>query len=234
MTATAERKSNPVAVPGAGPYVAPRVNLLPPEIFGARAVSRLKRVLALSLVLVVLVCAGGYGAFAFALSAQKDALADAEARTIELTQAQKQYAEVPVVLNRLQQLEDAREQGMSTEMLWQDYIEYVLAVLPGGVQIASLTVEGATPMLAPAPPADPLQSESVSRIVFTAVSPTMPDIAQWQDQLATIPGFLDVRVSTVTVGEDEETKAPRFEFAVSAQITDDAYANRFAPVEEEG
>lgn len=234
MTATADRKAAVApALPQPG-YTAPRVNLLPPEIYGAQSVSRLKRVLALSLVLVVALCGGGYALFAFALSAQEDALAEAESETIRLTQEQTQYAEVPVVLNRLEQLEDAREQGMSTETLWRDYLGYVFAVMPGGVQVASITVSGATPMLAPAISTDPLQGESVSQIGFTALSDTMPNLANWQDALDSIPGFQDVWVSTVTVGEDEETKTPRYEFAVTAQVTDEAYANRFLPMEGEG
>ncbi|GIG35112.1 fimbrial assembly protein [Cellulomonas pakistanensis] len=235
MTAISERKATPAAgVPQPAPYIAPRVNLLPPEIYGARAMGRVKRVLALCLVLVVAVAAGGYALFSFALSTQEKALADADAETMRLTAAQQQYAEVPVVLNRLEQLEAARQQGMSTETLWREYLGYVFAAMPGGVKVASLTVDGATPMLAPAAPADPLQAESVSRLDMTAVSDTLPNIAQWQDQLDTIPGFDDVRVTAVTVGEDTDTATPRFEFSVSVQVTDEAYANRFLPNEDEG
>lgn len=233
MTATTDRKVpvGPTAT-GPGAYTAPRVNLLPPEIYGARAMGRLKRVLALALVGVILVAAGGYAGFAFLLSAQKSALADAENETIRLTQAQTEYAEVPTVLNRLQQLQDARRLGMSTETMWADYLGYVFSVLPGGTQIASLKVEGATPMLSPAIPADTLAPSSVSRLDMTAVSGTIPDVADWQDRLSTIPGFTDARVSLVTAGQDPETEAGRYEVVVSVLVTDAAYANRFLPTTE--
>jgi hypothetical protein len=188
----------------------------------------------MALVLVLVVCGGVYALAAVRLSAQQDALADAEAETLRLTAAQQQYAEVPVVLTRLSQLEQARESGMSTETLWQDYLGYVFAVMPQGVKVASLQVTGATPMLAPAATTDPLQGESVTRVDFTAVSDTVPNVAAWRDSLDAIPGFQDAWVSVVTVGEDEETSTSWFEMSVSVQVTDEAYANRFVPVEGEG
>jgi Tfp pilus assembly protein PilN len=236
VSAPTERKATPgKGVPMAPGYVAPRVNLLPPEIYGSRAMSRLKRMLALSLVLVLAVCAGGYALFSFARSAQQDALADAEAETIRLTQEQAQYAEVPKVLGRLGDMERARDLGMSTETLWGDYLGYVFSVLPQGVRMASFTTVGATPVLSPAAPADPLQPQAVTQISFTAQSDTLPNLADWQDALDAIPAFEDARVSVITRGEDDDTKTGRFEFEVSVQVTDQAYANRFAPVEgEEG
>ncbi len=236
MTATTDRKvaTGPTQQVRAGQYAAPRVNLLPPEVYGAQAMGRLKRTLALSLVGVLLVSAGGYAAFSFALSAQKSALADAESETIRLTQAQADYSEVPTVLNRLGQLQAARELGMSTETMWADYLGYVFAVLPGGTQLASMKVEGATPMLSPAVPTDSLAPESVSRLDLTAVSDTIPNVADWQDRLATIPGFADPRVTVATAGADPDTQAPRYEIAVSVLVTDEAYANRYLPTTEEG
>lgn len=235
MSAPTERKATPgQGVPQTG-YVAPRVNLLPPEIYGSQAMGRLKRMLALSLVLVLAVCVGGYAVFAFARSAQQDALSDAEAETIRLTQEQAQYAEVPQVLGRLDNMEQARQLGMSTETMWRDYLGYVFTTLPVGVQLASFTTVGATPVLSPALPTDPLQPAAVTQIEFTAQSDTLPNLADWQDALDAIPAFEDARVSVITRGEDDDTQIGRYEFAVSVQMTDEGYANRFVPDEgEEG
>lgn len=235
MTTTKERSvPTPVgAVPGG--YTPPRVNLLPPEIYAGRAVGRLKRYLALALVLVLAVSGGVYALASMRLSDQEDELAKAEAETLRLTQAQAEYAEVPVVLGRLQQLEDARELGMSTETLWLDYIGAVFAVMPVGTQLSTLTVAGATPMLAPAEATDPLQADgAVTQLDMTAISDTLPNIAQWQDGLNSIHGFQDAQVTVITVGEDEDNNTPRFELSVRVQVTDEAYAHRFLPEEGEG
>jgi Tfp pilus assembly protein PilN len=234
MTATSERSLPTQVGSTPGGYTPPRVNLLPPEIYASRAVGRLKRYLALGLVLVVVMSGGGYAFANSLLSAQQRKLADADARTMALTASQTQYAEVPVVLSRLEALKQARELGMSTETLWLDYLGAVFAVMPGGVRVASIKVAGATPMLAPAPPADPLQGDSVTQLDLTGISATLPDVATWQDQLEAVPGFEDVWVSVVTVGEDEDDNQPRFELALRVQVTDEAYANRFLPAEGEG
>ncbi len=236
MTAISDRRATPASgTPEVRPYTPPRVNLLPPEFYSAQAMGRLKRVLALVLVLVVALSAGVYGLFSMALSQQRDALAEAEAETSRLLVRQQDFAEVPVVLNRLEQLEQARTLGMSTEVLWQDYLGYVLAVMPGGVKTASVKVSGATPMLAPAATTNPLlQDGAVTQLELTAISDTLPNIAQWQDNLNQIPGFQDAWVNLVTVGEDEDTKVPWFELSVTVQVTDEAYANRYLPTEEEG
>lgn len=239
MTATSERTGGsavPTQIGSApGAFMAPRVNLLPPEIYAGRAVGRLKRYLALGLVLVVALSGGGYALASVHLGAQKDALEAAEAETLRLTAAQGEYAQVPALLARVQQLEDARELGMSTETLWRDYLGYVFATMPGGVKVASIQVTGATPMLAPAVPTDPLQGlDAVTQLQFTGISDTMPNAAAWQDALNAIPGFQDAWISVVTVGEDEDDQTPRFELSVSVQVTDEAYANRFAPAEGEG
>jgi Tfp pilus assembly protein PilN len=236
VSAPTERKATPAkAVPQAPGYIAPRVNLLPPEIYSSQAMSSLKRMLALSLVLVLAVSAGGYAAFSYVRSAQQKELAAAEAETIRLTKEQAQFAEVPQVLSRLDDLEQARQLGMSTETMWRDYLGYTFSVLPPGVQMASFATEGATPVLSPAIPVDPLQPAAVTRVSFTALSDTLPNLASWQDALDAIPGFEDARVSVITRGEDDDTKVGRYEFEVSVQVTDQAYANRFAPDEgEEG
>lgn len=235
MTTTKEHTvPTPVgAVPGG--YVPPRVNLLPPEIYASQAVGKLKRYLALGLILVIALCGGVYTLASMRLDAQKTELAAAEADTLALTQAQAQYAEVPVVLSRLQQLEEARQLGMSTETLWADYLGAVFAVMPGGVKVASITVAGATPLLAPAAETDPLQGPgAVTQLDLTAISDTLPNIAQWQDGLNSVPGFQDAWVNVVTVGEDEDDNTPRFELSVRVQVTDEAYAHRFLPEEGEG
>lgn len=229
MTTTSERTAPTLVGPAPGGYAPPRVNLMPPEFFSSRAAGRLKRYLALGLVLVLALGGGAYLLASTRLTAQQEALADAEAETLRLTAQQQQYAEVPVVLGRLHQLEQARELGMSTETMWRQYLVSVFAVMPAGVKVASIRVTGATPMLAPAATTDPLQGESVTRVDFTGISDTLPDVAAWQDSLDSIPGFQDAWVNTVTVGEDEDDQTPRFEISASVQVTDEVYARRFVP-----
>ncbi|NMR20165.1 fimbrial assembly protein [Cellulomonas fimi] len=209
----------------------PQVNLLPPEVRAARALSGTKRRLALVLVVVFLLVAVAYAGALMQAGAAKGELTKAQEQTAELTAQQAQYAEVPVVLGRLDELESARELGFSTEIPWSPYVKAVLATMPEGVLLSNINVTSATPMLAPAAPLDPLQAPSVSRVDFMARSTTLVASGAWIDALNSIPGFADAWVSSVAVAEDE-TYGPHYEVTASVQVDESAYTNRF--VIEEG
>lgn len=230
MTALLDRRSTRAEAPGIDTTSMPQVDLTPPEVWASRALRQLQRRLVLGLGAVVLVVALACVAASLQAASAQSALAEAETETSRLLAEQKQYADVPVVLDRLDSLEQARLTGMSTEVLWTPYIGAIFAVMPPGVQLSSITTSGATPVLAPAAPADPLQEPSVGTVAFTGRSLTVPDTGAWLDGLSSIPGFQDAWVSGVETKEDDEDGV-YYEVTSRVQFTVDAYAGRFSETE---
>lgn len=228
MTSLLERPARSKTASASAPPTLAQVNLLPPSIRARRALSRVKRRLIFALVAVLLVLAAAYAFALTQLSVATSALEDAEAETVRLTGEQAEFAEVPQVLGQLSQVESARTLGMSTDVEWAPYVLALFAVMPPDMRLSSIDMIGATPMLAPAPPTDPLQAPSVSRLTFTGRSTVVIDSAGWIDALNGVPGFADAWVSDVTVGADEDG-ATYFEIVSSVQVTDVAYSGRFSP-----
>ena len=207
----------------------PQVDLLPPEVRSARSLRTLKRGLLLGTVAVIVACGGGFVLAGVEVVQARGELLAAQGETARLQAEQQQYAEVPPVLAALDRASGARELGMSTEVHWTAYLRAIAAVLPPAVSLESFTVSGATPMLAPPVPTDPLQGPSVGQIQFTGRSATVPDTAAWVDALNSISGFSDAWVSAVTAEESEGATFYTVESTV--QFTEAAYDDRFV---EEG
>lgn len=218
--------------PSLGAPELPQVNLLPPEVTAARGLARIKRWL-LFVVLAAILAA--VGIVALAMMAEQDAQAEldrAEARTAELMAEQERYAEVPLVLSAVEQAEQARSNGMSTEVLWLPYLRAIAATLPDGVRLETFQMLGATPMVLPAEPQGALAAPSVATITFTAQSLTVPDTEQWLIELATIPGFADAWFTTKTAAERDGVEF--YDVVATVQVNEQAYALRFAETDEEG
>ena len=215
------RKRGTATVPGLA-----QVNLLPPEIRARRAVKRLSRWLVAGLSLLAVALVGGYVAADREVATAHEELASAQTETARLTREQLTYADVPSVLGQVSRLQEARAQGFSTEVSWAPRLGAVLAVLPEGAELTSVDLTGATPMVAPAPPADPLQAPSLSRLTFTARTASLPDTAAWVVALDAVPGFSDAWVSSATLGSDEEGDV-HYDVTATVQVTDRALTHRF-------
>jgi len=213
-------KRGTVAVPKV-----PQINLLPQQYTERYALGGLKRRLAFALVAVLALAAAVYVATLSQLSAAQDRAADAEQETTRLLQAQKQYAEVPMVLGQLAKARDARELGMSTEILWAPYLGAIGTVMPEGVTITQIVMDGATPQLAPAPSTHPLQAPSVSTIRFEARSTAIVDTAAWMEALDGVPGLQEAWVEVASV--DEREGETIYKYTSSVRVSPLAYASRF-------
>jgi Tfp pilus assembly protein PilN len=204
----------------------PQVNLLPPEVKAARGLVRVKRWLALVVLLAVAAAGGLVFKGILDETAAEDELAEAQDDTARLVREQETYAEVPVVLDALSRATSAREIGMSTEILWRQYLQAVAATAPEGVRIENLKSVSATPMALPAAPTDTLSAAGISMITFTAQSATIPDTEAWLRALATVPGFSDAWFSQAVLSETGET--PMYNVAAAVIVTSDGYAQRFS------
>ncbi len=207
-----------------------QVNLLPQQYSDRYKLGALKRRLGFALVAVLAFAVVGYGVALTNLNAAQDRQAKAEAESTRLLQAQQQYSEVPVVLSALARAEDARLLGMSTEILWAPYLGAIGTVMPEGVTLTNITMDGATPMLAPAPPSNPLQAESVATVRFEARSTQMIDTPTWIDALNGVPGFHDAWVSTASATDREGTTV--YTFSSTVKVSALAYALRFVEKED--
>ena len=231
MTATVEssRKGSGRAqkgATGAAPTL-PQVNLLPPEVTAARGLHQLKRWLVLGIATVVLALALVYVVAVLSGVQARSDLRAAEEETQRLLAAPAPYAEVPVVLGRLDDTTRARELGMSTEIQWTTYYGAISGALPDGVSIDSLRYSGESPMASAPAPASPLAAAAVGQIQFAARSVTVPTAADWATALDSVPGFSDAWISAFTVTADDAGN-PYYTVSGTVQVTAGAYSNRFA------
>lgn len=206
----------------------PQVNLLPPEIRQARALQPFKRWFVISAVLALVVVAGAYVLGTIARSNAQAELDAANEETTRLLAEQQKYAEVPKVTSAIENALRARRAGMSTEVLWADYLSAIQAVIPEGVSIQTLTVDPVRPSAQ-----DPLETPALARVTFTTLALTPPDVTEWMRNVDAIPGFSDARVTSVTVrggtpeGDEDAPDEQYFEATTTALVTVDALSHRF-------
>ena len=210
----------------------PQVNLLPPEVRAARGLSRTKRLLVLALAVVLLLLAGAYAWALLARSSADDELAAAQADTARWQAEAAKYAEVPVVLQALEDVDQARTVGMATDVEWRPYLDAVAAVLPPDATIQKLTVTMSSPMEAATIAADPLAALSIGQLGFTTSAATVPDTAAWIDALNAVPGFSDAWVTSVQTNDDD---GARYTVESRVNVTISALSARYLPSDgEEG
>ena len=208
-------------------YGAPPVaDLLPPEV-GLRVKARaLRRTMVAFLVIVALGIVAGFVLASGAALGTHLALEAANARTTELLNEQNKYIEVRQVTGLIDAVEEGRRVGTSTEINWKSYMESIQTSLPAGTTITNFAVESATPTTNYSEATDPLQGKRMAQIVFTATSPSLPDVQAWLDALTGLPGFVDAVPNTVVL----ET-ANEYQVGITMHVNDAALSNRFAPVE---
>lgn len=214
-----------------GAPVRPQVNLLPPEIRSRRALGRVKLRLGLVIGLVVLVVALGYVYAAFTESKAATELAAEQDEAQSLLDEQAQYAEAPRLKSRIGEIESARAYGMSTEVLWKDFLAAIQAVVPAGVTIHTLTIDVPSPGMSSLTPANPLAASSIGTISFTGQSTTIPNVGAWLDALETIPGFSDPAFSTLAAIAVNGLTV--YDVSSTVQVDETIFARRFEQTEAE-
>lgn len=215
----------------AGVPPVPQVNLLPPEIRASRSLAALKRVLALVLVAVLAVGVAGYFWAGLQVQSAEDELADQEAESARLLNAQREFAEVPAVLGRLERARDARLLGTSTEILWAPYLRALITTAPPGTQFAEITYTGAEPNTGNPLTANPLlREEYTGTISFTGRAPTAPDVASWIEALESVENFTDAFVTSSEISDRDVdgNLVAYYEVVGSVQVEPGALALRFA------
>lgn len=200
----------------------PRIRLLPPEVAARASAKSTRRAFVGVVILSALIAGGGFGYAVVGAEASQQRLADAQAETSALLVKQQKYSEVDQVAAQLDAAKTAQRVGVSTEIDWKDYLGKVTGVLPEGVTITTVAYEGATPMSSYEQASAPLQGERMGSLAFTATTISVPDVSEWLDGLATLPGFVDAAPGSISTDETGYTTT------IVVHVNADAFSGRFA------
>ena len=205
-----------------------RVNLLPPEIEGAKRASR-ARVgivgLAIAAVLVVVVATA---VSVFLAAAAQARLLAAQNETIQILQEQNEFIEVRTLAQQVETVKAAKLTGTLTEIEMQALIRAVDATLPADVLVSSFAIDSGSPIEEFPLPSSPLERPRVATLIMTATISNLDAVQQWVVGLKTLKGFADVFVSNVARNEDTGS----YEAIVTVNLNSELYRGRFAPVDE--
>jgi Tfp pilus assembly protein PilN len=204
----------------------PRVNLLPPEVHAERRDAVLRRRLGMAVLGVVVVTVLGVGAATLNSSAALTRYDEARDDTTSLLSQQGKYIEVRLLAQRLDELQEARQTGSATEILWRDFLDNIRLSLPGGVVMETVLVSAANPVVALAQPTAPLQGPRTVTVVFTGTSTTVPDSAAWLRGMENVTGYVDASVDSIS--RDDETQL--YSTSITLHLDERAFSGRFGDV----
>jgi hypothetical protein len=202
----------------------PRAHLLPPEVVADRRAAVVRRRLALGVVgVLVVVVLGTLGATSTAANARAE-LASEQAATQQILKQELTYVKVRSVQDHVDLIQTAQQVGASTEIAWMPYLQKVQATLPPSVVITGVNVDSSTPITLYPQSTASLQGPRVATIVFTAQSPSLPEVPSWLLALKTLPGYADALPGSVTL---EPSGA--YTVTITMHVNDQAFSKRLSP-----
>ena len=128
-------------------YVAPRANLLPPEIAERAALRKMQALLAAAVIACGGIVGAGYVATAHGKAPAKAALAQAQSEQQSLARQKASLAPAQVAHQQVLAAKQALTAAVSSEVLWSNQLDTLRRRLPDGVRLSTLTV---TPITAAA------------------------------------------------------------------------------------
>lgn len=208
-------------------WAPPRVNLLPAEVSGRRAVKAVQRRTGLAAVGVV-VLVGAVWAVGNAQSAeQADRLDQVNAQVAALQAQQAEYAAAPQTQKRVEAAEAARATAMAQDVRWYEYVDGLTRALPAGAWLLSATTAlgDSTTAATAAPAADATGGAVVGSVTISARTTTFEDVAAYLDALAAVPGVSNAYLTSSTLADDGTAQV--ITFSVTADVTETALTHRF-------
>jgi Tfp pilus assembly protein PilN len=225
-------------------YIAPRANLLPPEIAQRAALRRTQAVLAAA----VLACGGIVGAMYVTAdngrAPARAALAEAQTEQSSLAAQQGVLAPSQVAHQKVLSARQSLVDAMGSEVLWSAQLDALRSQLPAGVRLSSLAITpavataGSTPTAVqlPAAPAGSsaasttggaattaTASSAIAAVTMTGVAVDLDAVAGWLDQLAGLPGWSDIYLSSTSASAGARTVT----YSITASVTDKALSHRY-------
>ncbi len=202
---------------------APRVDLLPAEVYVERRQRALTRRAWLGVVVVgaaVVLATGGAVAHQMATAAS---LTAAQGETTTLLAQQQRYAELRAAERDTDLLESARAVGGSTEVDWDGTLGGIRDVLPADLAISGMTIASATVTEPFGQAADGGPRPRIATLALTAKSTTIPSVPDWTSRLSGLTGYLDSSISSISLDEDSGEYTSVIELELDARAFDGVY-----------
>jgi Tfp pilus assembly protein PilN len=230
------------------PYVAPQVNLLPPEVAERKALRKLQAALAAGVIACGAVVGGLYVVANNGKASAQTNLDQAVSEASTLQAAKSRLLPAQIARTQVQATKQALVTAMGAEVLWSRYLDQIRLRLPDGVRLTSLTVIPATPGTSgsttgsatpapaptPAPAAGSTSGSAPSAIAPLPTSGTIASVtiagkavdhdgvANWLDATAAIPGWTNVYLTNTTADSTGLVA-----FTMTANISSAALSHRF-------
>ncbi len=229
-------------------YVAPRANLLPPEIAERAALRRMQALLAAA----VIACGGIVGALyvttANDRAPAKAALAQAQSEQQTLAAEKAVLAPAQAAHQQVLAAKKSLVAAMGSEVLWSGQLDTLRSRLPDGVRLRTLTVTGIDPTTGaassaavqlPAAPAGSGAAASstaasgsssttgsyIASVSMSGVALDNNAVANWLDTLAGMPGWGNVYLTNTTANAG--TSSATVSYSITANITPAALSHRY-------
>lgn len=203
--------------------VAPRANLMPPELGENRRKRAVRRGLRVVLVLVVVIGVLGIAGARYLGSAVQSQLSAANAESASLSAQTSKFAGLKATEATIADIKAAQRVGGGQDIDWSDYLRNLQATLPAGVTLTQVSVKAADPTTPFAQSTVPLERPRIAELTFTADSATLPRINEWIDGLSSLRGFADATPGSVNL--DGGT----YSATVIMHINSKAYSRAFTP-----
>ncbi|NAZ74898.1 hypothetical protein GTQ99_05590 [Kineococcus sp. T13] len=218
-----------------------RVDLLPREVAAARGSRLLRIALGAGLAVVAGVACAATLVTAGHVSTAEEALAAEQQRTLQLQQAQRAYADVPVVLAQLEDAEDVRRQVTAGDVPTYLLLDQLAARAPLDLALTAVEVavdagsaagaaasSAAGSATAPAAGAaaevvgtDPLAVAGIGTVSVTGQTKSQAQVAAFMDAVDTVGGMTGTRLSSSTL----DPTTGLITFTTTATLTDDALSS---------
>lgn len=232
-------------------YVAPRANLLPPEIAERAALRRMQALLAAA----VIACGGIVGAVyvttASGRAPAKAALAQAQTEQRSLGAQKAALAPAQLAHQQVLAAKQSLVAAMASEVLWSGQLDTLRRQLPDGVRLSTLTVTGVDPtavggasasLQLPAAPAGSKTSSTsstattgsaaasaaaastyVASVTMSGVALDNDAVANWLDTLAAMPDWSNVYLTSTSANAGSSLVT----YSITANITQQALSHRY-------
>lgn len=178
-----------------------RVDLLPPDIVDARRARGVRLLLAGGVLVVAAACVAAGIISEQQLTDAQDAVAVEQSRTAQLRAQQVPYADVPVVLQQLADVQRVSAAVNAYDVPWYVYLDQIAVKSPQDLSLTSLslTLTGAsTASLEAAGTGNPLAVAGVGSLTVAGQTTSQAKVAAWLESMETIPGVLDPTLTNST------------------------------------
>jgi Tfp pilus assembly protein PilN len=206
--------------------LAPRVNLLPPEITAPRAVRKLAAMLAGAVVVCAVGVGGGYLYAGSGEGKARSDLASAQAAQAGLERQQRALLPAQQAQAQIQSAQAALAAAMGSEVLWSRYLDQLRLTRPDGIRFTQVKLD---PTTATGPSAGGSTTSTtvpgaIATLTITGKASSQPDVADLLDQLAKIKGFAGVYLTST---DGDTTSGGVVSYTVTASVTADALSHRY-------